>query len=531
MSDVRIPIVVGVTGHRALRPQDRQILFALVTQQLVSIRERCPHSPVVMLNSVAAGADLLCAQAALELGIPLLCALPFPLESYRADFDAESARQLDGVLARAAEVFCACADVPVGARERDGAYRKAGAYVADRCQLLLALWDGGDARAEGCGTAETVAALLGNAPDSPTFPVRGAAVIHIDAPRQGDTRAARETPCTLEACAGSAARTLEQIDAINAELAPQAEAPQTDTRDTLFERLRAVYEAADRRALALQKRYHRALLTLAALCSALVTMFLLYDELESNLFLPVYALLLFGAFFVLRAEERRAYHARYMRFRILAETLRTQGYLARAGLDGNVCDSFTWTQRSELVWVREAAAALLAGAAPAPESAAAAREWMDEQYAYHTRAAGKTGTALRARERFCFALSALSVLLFAAVFALEFTAGGFFATDITSDVLRGALRMHAGQSVTVRGVFKILLGTVSAASLFFSSYFGKLSLERQTEDHEKMAALYALARQRSAGGAEDCAALAREEIVEVGNWYSYCKENRPGIDL
>ena len=68
METERIPLTVGVTGHRVIRPEDRPVLLAGVKQELERLRERYPHSPIVMLNSLADGADQLCAEAALSLG-------------------------------------------------------------------------------------------------------------------------------------------------------------------------------------------------------------------------------------------------------------------------------------------------------------------------------------------------------------------------------------------------------------------------------------------------------------------------------
>ena len=53
----RIPLTVGVTGHIDLREQDRDILCRTVTQELERIRDRYPHTPLRMINSLAAGAD------------------------------------------------------------------------------------------------------------------------------------------------------------------------------------------------------------------------------------------------------------------------------------------------------------------------------------------------------------------------------------------------------------------------------------------------------------------------------------------
>uniref|UniRef100_UPI0025A16DA8 hypothetical protein n=1 Tax=Klebsiella pneumoniae TaxID=573 RepID=UPI0025A16DA8 len=70
--DKKIPIVVGVTGHRTIRESDRAALFERVKAELAGLQARCPNSPIRLLTSLAEGGDQLCAEAATALGIPLI---------------------------------------------------------------------------------------------------------------------------------------------------------------------------------------------------------------------------------------------------------------------------------------------------------------------------------------------------------------------------------------------------------------------------------------------------------------------------
>ena len=76
-----IPIVVGVTGHRNIRSGDRDALYRAVLSELSALKARCPHSEIVMLNSLAEGADTLCAEAANALSVPLIAA-PFSFSAF-----------------------------------------------------------------------------------------------------------------------------------------------------------------------------------------------------------------------------------------------------------------------------------------------------------------------------------------------------------------------------------------------------------------------------------------------------------------
>jgi hypothetical protein len=81
----------------------------------------------------------------------------------------------------------------------------------------------------------------------------------------------------------------------------------------------------------------------------------------------------------------------------------------------------------------------------------------------------------------------------------------------------------------------MVLGGISAITLFISGYYGKLSFERKSFDHEKMVLLYSAANSQFDNEYFDRTKLflelAREEIIENGNWFSYCRENPPSFNV
>ena len=85
------------------------------------------------------------------LGIPLVAVRPF--DSYADDFPTATARRAYGELWSRAE-----RQVPLAYRARalEEAYRVAMRWVAERSDVLLAIWDGRPTAHEG-GTADTVA--------------------------------------------------------------------------------------------------------------------------------------------------------------------------------------------------------------------------------------------------------------------------------------------------------------------------------------------------------------------------------------
>ena len=85
-----------------------------------------------------------------------------------------------------------------------------------------------------------------------------------------------------------------------------------------------------------------------------------------------------------------------------------------------------------------------------------------------------------------------------------------------------------------RTLLKIVLGTLSAGTLFMANYYGKMSLRRVTADHEKMVKFYDKAAEQlgRCGQSEHILeALAREELAENGNWCSFQRDNAPELNL
>jgi hypothetical protein len=158
-----LPLMVGITGHRDLRDDDRASLRKCLSGIFRQLKRHYPHTPIVLLSALAEGADCLAAEVALPLGIRLLVPLPMPTDEYRTDFKtAESQQEFDNLLQQAEHVFdVGFAEgntlklVRESAAKRALQYAQVGKFIVQHSQVLIALWDGHDSEAVG-GTAEVV---------------------------------------------------------------------------------------------------------------------------------------------------------------------------------------------------------------------------------------------------------------------------------------------------------------------------------------------------------------------------------------
>ena len=155
-----LPLVIGITGHRDLRPEDREAVETRVRAIFREIQNRYPATPLVLLSPLAEGADRLVARVALNCGIRLIVPLPMPRADYERDFQTPASlnefQKLLGRADRSFELAWAKADAEgTSDGHRDRAYALVGAYIAHHCEILIALWDGEDTGKEG-GTAQVV---------------------------------------------------------------------------------------------------------------------------------------------------------------------------------------------------------------------------------------------------------------------------------------------------------------------------------------------------------------------------------------
>ena len=522
-----IPVIVGVTGHRDLRESSIPALRRLVRGELEKIKSLCPYSELIMLSSLAAGADSLCAEEALKLGYRLVCPLPVEPDVYRLDFSKEEAERFDALLASAEKVFIA-PQYESAEENRSYRFRQDGIYLAEHCHVLLALWDGSPAKQGGCGTAEAVDFTLNRSYKndeirlSPSY----GSVIHVLTPRESKRQDFEPSVKLLESEQGSLERILRQTDEFNRECkaldgVEKTILPRGGKPETL-----AALEKCNAQAAALSRKYQnkylRSLRILSAFCVMLVMSYLIYDEGELMLMLPLFALVLVFYYLVFRRISKGEYHKKYIDYRMLAESLRVQTFMCALGIKENAAAFYTWTQKEDSAWIKSAVSSILDGREDyRADGRQIEKLWIEGQLEYHSSAYVKNSRKNSLASNITAAMLICTILLFIAVCALEFFCRPFMLSTFLG--------------VSWRSWFKILWGSISAVSLFVSGYLGNLSFSRKAEDNQKMAKIFSLAKRKCSGSGADvkaiCLELAREEIIENGNWASYCKENRPMFTL
>jgi hypothetical protein len=407
-----LPLVIGVTGHRDIRPEDVPFLEGIVRATFVDVRDKCPHTPLVLLSPLAEGGDRLTARVAAEMGIRLVVPLPLPKELYVRDFETpESLAEFERLLARAESVV----EMPLvegntleairdygAARNRQ--YALVGAYIARHSQLFIALWDGVEpapGEKEG-GTADIVKFRLEGAP-APFAPPRSpltfaehGPVFHIVTPRTRDPQVHGQaftrqnllphhrTLASFESIYDNMERFNRDALALGAALAADIQQSQVYLLQEKAEKLAHAVASLPRASRMVLEQYavadalavHFAQKTLKASANLFVLVFVaalsfnifhsfphaklevegvLAKVLHMPWFLAAFVgLFIYGSMVLHRRAQQGDYQNKYQDYRALAEGLRVQFFWSLAGVSESVVDHYLRRQRGELEWIRSA---------------------------------------------------------------------------------------------------------------------------------------------------------------------------------
>jgi SMODS and SLOG-associating 2TM effector domain 1 len=444
----RIPfrVRIGVTGHRRL--DGGHGLAEEVRSQVRRVRELFPDgaTPVrlAVVSQLAEGADRLVVEQVFaeaetrDEEARLEVILPMPAGQYarEQDFSLASRAELDAWLARATSTTELEVPDSWGADELSHAYQVAGQRVISRCDILVALWDGGPG--DRGGTAETLsrAATLGKPciwiPTEGGLPVRD----NFDDP----VRFCRE----VEQRAGPVA---EEAPELPADPLAQLQAAYVGLAE--FNRARLSRERADggthpaaesfawidpsfRRASMLAERQRwifnwsaRLISTLATVAAVLLGVSVGFDTSSWAVWGELCCLVLLGLGLVL--VHRLRIHERWLSYRALAERLRSARYVARTGLNFRDAAMLrgVYDERRSAEWLVRAFEEVWDGR-PKPSAAAVSsdelrrllvEDWIGGQIDFHERAARHHKRWNRIMTRTIFALFVLTIA-FAIVHAL-----------------------------------------------------------------------------------------------------------------
>jgi hypothetical protein len=573
-TDSRLPLVIGVTGHRDLHRDAWAEVSSHVREILLQLRTTYPSTPLLVLSPLAEGGDRLLAEVALEpqIAARLMVPMPMPRALYERDFkDAASRADFARLLAAAShsiELPLAPRVIPEEASDdhwRQSQYVRVGEFIARYSQILIALWDGksGDIG----GTASVVQLkLTGNWPNPPEdAPFEGIVptgpVYHVTTPRLLDgsnlpkvisteiypDRDGHQGEPSGEQTAGDiySFRVLKPLDDYNREVinspgaAAAAERAANDLIPSLdnpalrdvragLEVMREQYAMAD----VLAGQYHAK--TVSTLFWVSVIVFFAALGFDAALHLLVgeglgvvraismfsSPVMMLAAIFVYRRAKRNDYQNKFQDYRGLAEGLRIQFFWRLAGLDECVADHYLGRHRWELEWIRNAcrSSQIAANAPLGPVNEETRRLvqdcWVEPQRSYLENSIHRQERRI---EKFELGLSVCFWAGLAAILGLSLLIG--MQARHASDLLD----LLVGEDSPLHGMFLTLITMSAVVAALVHNYVEKLALKPQIRMYEGMKHIY----QRYADKLRSASAkiylallfkLGEEALMENGDW-------------
>jgi len=428
----KVPLVIGVTGHRDLLDEELLLIRQRVHELFAFFAGEFPDLPWLVMTPLAEGAYRLVAEVARELQLPVVILLPMPRELYQSDFVGESRAEFDSMteLGEIVELPLVAGNsveaVMAGGHGRDLQYAQLGAYLAAHSHILLALWDGKPSEGAG-GTGHVVEFHQHDvieliAEGQRRSPIDFAEdesdlVFHISCSRKesgapagglhigeahwltrDDVRPRTDDmPDRYRVVFG---RMVEFNADLDRKQEPDEQFPlvSQDQYTTLGEAAKGI-EVLYRRADFLARRYQKLSRTSqyvsysVAVCAMLS--FIIWADLpDQKLMIYPYLLFILLVMVVIYVERRGGWQRKYLDYRVLAEGLRVQFWWSVAGVvmenpSRFSHDRFLRQQDLELGWIRnvmryagQRADAHL-GTEEHVDTGLVVREWVGDQTAYY----------------------------------------------------------------------------------------------------------------------------------------------------
>jgi hypothetical protein len=544
-----LPLVVGVTGHRDLEPDDTAEIEQRVRDFFAALERAYPHTPIVLLSSLAEGADRLVARTALDCGAQLYVVLPMQVALYEQDFSSTQSREeFRALMARRYDAGVIPMSDDADAQEaknpgpaRDLRYVVAGAWIVSHSEILIALWDGYEDEMPG-GTSQIVRFALQGVPPRYLGGSREAlrsnetgAVYHVPVRRRSRSQQpGLSTPATwrypeaersdgpaLRAARDAFEENLRDLDRFNRDAAAPSIAQRgalsaasllTTQQDAqlgttgFLQYTRQLFGRSDALALYCRNWTHMATIAIFAAIGVAAVFFAFYSNVLTRVPALYFAFLgvVAAAFAIDLIIIRKGMQDRFQDYRALAEGVRVQFYWRLAGIGESVYDHYFARQEGELDWIRNAMRAARFRRESEPPAAAGAElqarldtvlaRWVNDQSAYFFRAVRVERTLAT---RIKWGASACLILT------------GVLAIALAVQVARDSYAEH--------GALVAILTLALAGAGLFTGYGQKRAHEEHARRYRRMHALYRIAGDRATSCLRDGdIAAARSALIQLG---------------
>ncbi|MBS1536438.1 MAG: hypothetical protein JST20_01660 [Bacteroidetes bacterium] len=545
-----LPLVIGITGHRNIRSEDRPILATKIREFFEYLEISYPDTPLLLLSPLAEGADRLAAEIAFEKDIEVIVPLPFDSELYEKDF-VDSVVEFREMTKKAKYTF----ELPILAGStyeevsdyglaRDRQYALVGSYIARHCQILLALWDGLPLELVG-STAQVVRFKVEGIPypyvnQNPLDIVESGPVYHIVTPRENQFKLI-EKPFEnkwiypeddIDKRTKEFNQIFQRINQYNRDVkefstvlstrkqtSKQYVIPTETIKKLPYSLLQTLdrYATADVLAGFFQVRTLRTLFWLFILVFIVVSAQVAsYIATGNPWILLTYVLGLGVAYTWYLWARRGEFEKKYLDYRALAEGLRIQLFWEIGGIENNVADHYMRKQKGELDWIRNAVITwsipeegssveqLMYGSTVEARLQFVGKHWITDQYNYFRK------SAVRDRKK---------------LEKLQLWGNIFFIVGLLLATLETSFDFFLTSNPLTK--ITLLIGIAQVIGALLHGYSEKRLLNEQSRQYTRMGTLFSNAKRyyelKLAENEYELAQslildLGKEALVENGDW-------------
>ncbi len=570
MTAGQLPLVLGIIGdNKVLSSDHHETLKQSVKKILFDFKNEFPDTKIQLLTSLKKKSEQLAAEVGLENDVDVIVVTPFtPEQTETADSDIRSTENRSArILVKALENFCLPAPVADHGHSNIDQYSQAqtGAFIAKRCHILVALWDGKPSEITGSICQIVNFKLTGNMNWIPQayqtvkndldLPNKGPVFNLILSNRHvtGDdifelikrypfeesiNKENSDNQATEKQFLKSLERlneynkdvvTFLSVDACNLEkqIYPLIPLNEISSLEDEQRNILEVYTASDQLAQIFQKRIKQTSKLLYFVSAFMPLVFMVYIKLwQQPPVIMFYVVLSFIVYLIYWYSRKKKYQIKYLDYRALAEGLRVQFFWRSieltnpvrdlnkrpggAVLPVTVSDCYLRKQNGVLDWIRDSiriASLPIYGKTRQADKEhilnLVLKHWVNDQSNYYTRAAFRDEKKSKQFDR-----AILPLILIGGILSISLT--GLFPVIANYPVTKNIMILCVGYLPAIGGLLK--------AYIFTMGYW------EQSRQYERMANVFnqALNKINEVSDFDETISiiheLGKEALRENGDW-------------
>ena len=483
----KLPYIIGVVGHRNIVEESKEDASNHFEKILKRYKTKYPNTPILVVTSLAEGADQLIAEVAIKVeGVFLGVLIPMGIEKYLETFSSDSAREeFNKFCAKA--IFVRDTSIDMVYEDNSDAFRSNTRELSNNADLLIALWDGIASNQVG-GTSDTLYYKLKkihrpkNLTDVALNQKEFGSAIVIPVSRTGDqTKLVKKVPYSLKPVSLEETSIDEASDLLAVskhnwnKLKFEPQSPSMTYSEILTKNALSLAEK-------MRKKFIIALLIILSSSFLTIVAIEIQSRSTSKIISVATILVALSAFVIYQIVTKLEIKDKYHQFQAVAEAGEIQQLWSKVGIPEDVSDYFLTGINSSFDWMRSLVRTIsfLDKSQTINNMEAETKEfmksWISKQILLRK---GDSKVVGRITKNNRLASFIRIITIISIIFSLFIW--GYFSISLILGI---------DSTISTRGLLQSLFVLALAAAATFSSYSYLLALREMVMREEK--ALYAL---------------------------------------